>query len=439
MATRPAKVSRTSVESAVFRSFFGRIKVVFLALLVFRLGVFVPIPGLDVLKLDAFLGSFDGVVYSFMNAFSGGALERMSLLALGVMPYISASIILQLLTFAVPHFEALKKEGDFGRKQLMKYLRYFTLVLSVVQAFALSVALIGQGAASISSYMFIFSSVVSLTAGTFLLLWMGEKISEYGLGNGVSLIIFFGIVSSIPSILNGVSESLKEGTLSLLAFFVVVLLSFVMIFCVVFVEKAFRKIHVLYARARQSRVGKSDEATYLPLKVNTAGVIPPIFATSVLMLPTALSGWLLNNVDSPFILKLAQTLEPGQPLYFLLFSAMVSFFCFFYSAIVVNPDELSDNLKRAGAVIPGVRPGSSTSAFIDSVQSRLAMIGSIYMIFVCLFPQLAQVFFSFPFYLGGTSLLIVVSVVMDFISQSQSFIMSGRYSGLVKKAGISGV
>jgi len=321
----------------------------------------------------------------------------------------------------------------------MKYLRYFTLILSVVQAFALSVALIGQGAASISSYMFIFSSVVSLTAGTFLLLWMGEKISEYGLGNGVSLIIFFGIVSSIPSILNGVSESLKEGTLSLLAFFVVALLSFLMIFCVVFVEKAFRKIHVLYARARQSRVGKSDDSTYLPLKVNTAGVIPPIFATSVLMLPTALSGWLLSNVDSPFVLKLAQTLEPGQPLYFLLFSAMVSFFCFFYSAIVVNPDELSDNLKRAGAVIPGVRPGSSTSAFIDSVQSRLAMIGSIYMIFVCLFPQLAQVFFSFPFYLGGTSLLIVVSVVMDFISQSQSFIMSGRYSGLVKKAGISGV
>ncbi len=421
--------------SSVFLSFLSKLKIVLLVLIVFRVGVFVPIPG----AIASGLSSFDGVIFSFMNTFSGGALQRMSVFALGIMPYISASIILQLLSFSVPYFESLKKDGDFGRRLLMKHLRFLTLLLSLLQAFAMSLSFIGQSEViDTAEYLLMFSSVVSLVAGAFFLLWLGEKITEYAFGNGVSLIIFFGIVSSFPQVLSGIFDSVNKGSLSAVSFLLIIFLSAGMVFSVVFVEKAIRKIQVMYARSKsnQSSLGR-ESPTYLPLKVNMAGVIPPIFATSMLMFPSAFVGWLVAGTPHPFFINLAHLLEPGQPLYFMLFSALVLFFCFFYAAIIVNPDELADTLKRVGAVVPGVRPGASTSAFIDSIHSRLALIGSFYMICVCLLPQVAQVFLSFPLHLGGTSLLIVVAVVMDFISQAQNFVMSGRYPGLVRKAKIT--
>jgi preprotein translocase subunit SecY len=409
------------------------------ALIVFRLGTFIPVPGVDPEAMTRFMGQQGGIIDMF-NMFSGGALERFSIFALNVIPYISASIIMQLLAAVVPSLQALKKEGESGRRKITQYTRYGTVFLAAFQAAGVAIALQAQGGVVFNpGPAFVFSAVVGLTAGTMFLMWLGEQITERGVGNGISLIIFAGIVSGLPGAVAAVIELSRTGELSplrVLLIFVVVAL--VTVF-VVFVERGQRRITVNYARRQGGRGAYANQSSHLPLKLNMSGVIPAIFASSIIMFPATAASWFsAAGEGGRWLQRLAAWMSPGEPIYMLVFGALIIAFAFFYTALVFNSQETAENLKKSGALIPGIRPGRATGEYIDGVMTRLTFWGSLYLAGVCLVPEFMRVGWNVPFYFGGTSLLIVVVVVMDFTSQIQAHLMSHQYESLLKKANLKG-
>jgi preprotein translocase subunit SecY len=413
------------------------------ALIVYRVGTFIPVPGVNPAALAEFFSQQQGTILDMFNMFSGGALERASILALGIMPYISASIIMQLLSAVVPKLEQLKKEGEAGRRKITQYTRYGTLVLATFQAIGISVSLQGQAVSGMSYVVqtgpgFVFTATVSLVTGTMFLMWLGEQITERGLGNGISMIIFAGIVAGLPSAFGAVVELVRNGEMNaLFALFLFVLAIAVTAF-VVFVERGQRRIQVNYAKRQQGRRVYAAQSSHLPLKLNMAGVIPPIFASSIILFPTTLASWAGSAENMRWLQDIIAKLSPGEPIYVVLYATAIIFFCFFYTALVFNSRETADNLKRSGAFIPGIRPGEQTAKYIDGVMSRLTLAGAIYITAVCLLPEFLIVGWNVPFYFGGTSLLIVVIVVMDFMAQVQAHLMSHQYEGLMKKANLKG-
>ncbi|OUR59462.1 preprotein translocase subunit SecY [Colwellia sp. 39_35_sub15_T18] len=419
-----------------------RLWFVFIALVVLRLGSFVPIPGIDAAVLAQFFEQQKGTIVEMFNMFSGGALERASVLALGIMPYISASIIMQLMTVMSPKFAELKKEGEAGRRKISQYTRYGTLVLATVQSIAIARSLpdMMQGLVINAGFSFYFTAVVSLVTGTMFLMWLGEQITERGIGNGISIIIFAGIVAGMPSAVGQTAEMARQGELHLLVLLLIGVVVFAVTFLVVFVERGQRRIVVNYAKRQQGRKVFAAQSTHLPLKVNMAGVIPPIFASSIILFPGTLASW-FGQGEGPvadFLQGVSQAMSPGQPLYVLMLAAAIIFFCFFYTALVFNPRETADNLKKSGAFIPGIRPGEQTSKYIDKVMTRLTLAGAMYITFVCLVPQFMIMAWDVQFYFGGTSLLIIVVVIMDFMAQVQTHMMSHQYDNVLKKANLKG-
>ncbi|QGU32781.1 preprotein translocase subunit SecY [Thermochromatium tepidum] len=411
------------------------------ALLVYRIGTFIPVPGVNPEALAILFEQNQGSILDMFNMFSGGALQRASLFALGVMPYISASIIVQLMTSVVPQLDQLKKEGESGRRKITQYTRYGTVFLATFQAIGISVALQGQtagGAALVvhSGVGFVFTATVSLVTGTMFLMWLGEQITERGIGNGISMIIFAGIVAGLPAALGGTLELARTGEMNVLGVLALFAMALAVTAFVVFVERGQRRITVNYARRQQGRKMIQAQSTHLPLKLNMAGVIPPIFASSIILFPGTLGQWFGSNEDLRWIATLTSKLAPGEPIYVLLYASAIIFFCFFYTALVFNAKETADNLKRSGAFIPGIRPGEQTARYIDGVMTRLTAAGAIYITAVCLLPEFLIVGYNVPFYFGGTSLLIVVVVVMDFMAQVQAHLMSHQYEGLMKKANL---
>ena len=417
---------------------WARLKFLFWAIVVYRIGAHIPVPGVNPDRLSALFRQNEGTIVSLFNMFSGGALERMSLLALGIMPYISASIIMQLLTAVSPQLEQLKKEGESGRRKITQYTRYGTLGLGVIQSAGMAVGLQAQDIALMPGVSFVFTAVVSLVTGTMFLMWLGEQVTERGIGNGISMIIFAGIVAGLPSAVGQTLESARQGDIHLLVVFAVLLIAILVIAFVVFVERGQRRVTVNYAKRQQGKKMFAAQQSHLPLKVNMAGVIPPIFATSILLFPASIGQWVGNSQDWQWLQGVSLALAPGQPLYILLFAVGIIFFCFFYTALVFNPRDVADNLKKSGAFIPGIRPGEQSAKYIDNVLGRLTLVGSVYITLVCLLPQFLQVMFDVPFYLGGTSLLIVVVVVMDLLSQIQSHMFSHQYESLMNKANLKG-
>ena len=419
-----------------------RLWFVFVALVVLRLGSFVPIPGIDAAVLAQFFDQQKGTIVEMFNMFSGGALERASVLALGIMPYISASIIMQLLTVMTPKFAELKKEGEAGRRKISQYTRYGTLVLATVQSIAIARSLpeMMQGLVIDAGFGFYFTAVVSLVTGTMFLMWLGEQITERGIGNGISIIIFAGIVAGMPSAVGQTAEMARQGELHLLVLLLIGVVVFAITFLVVFVERGQRRIVVNYAKRQQGRKVFAAQSTHLPLKVNMAGVIPPIFASSIILFPGTLASWFGqgNGPVADFLQGVSQAMSPGQPLYVFMLAAAIIFFCFFYTALVFNPRETADNLKKSGAFIPGIRPGEQTSKYIDKVMTRLTLAGAMYITFVCLVPQFMIMAWDVQFYFGGTSLLIIVVVIMDFMAQVQTHMMSHQYDNVLKKANLKG-
>jgi preprotein translocase subunit SecY len=409
------------------------------ALIVYRLGTFIPVPGVDPEAMTRFMNQQGGIIDLF-NMFSGGALERFSIFALNVIPYISASIIVQLLSAVLPSLQALKKEGESGRRKLTEYTRYGTVFLAAFQAAGVAVALQAQGGiVYITGPAFVFSAVVGLTAGTLFLMWLGEQITERGVGNGISLIIFAGIVSGLPGAVGAVIELARTGQLGpLRVLFIFVVVALITAF-VVFVERAQRRIPVNYARRQVGRGQYAQQSSHLPLKLNMSGVIPAIFASSIIMFPATAAGWFgTAGEGSRWLQRVAAMLTPGEPLYIVLFGGLIILFAFFYTALIFNSQETADNLKRSGALIPGIRPGKATGEYIDGVLTRLTFWGSLYLAAVCLIPDFLRIAWSVPFYFGGTSLLIVVVVVMDFTAQIQAHLMSHQYESLLKKANLKG-
>ena len=415
-----------------------RLFFVFGAILVYRIGTYIPVPGINPAALASFFEQQSGTIIDMFNMFSGGALERFSILALGIMPYISASIIMQLMSATMPALKEIKKQGEAGRKKITQYTRYGTLGLATLQAGGVAVALQSQGIALYSGSGFVFSTIVTLVTGTMFLMWLGEQISEKGIGNGISIIIFISIVSGLPTAVGGTLELASTGELSSALVVMILVLAVAVTAFVVFVERGQRKITVNYARRQQGRKMVQGQSSYLPLKLNMAGVIPPIFASSIILFPSTLGQW-AGSADSMSWLKdISSTLAPGQPLYVTFYAAAIIFFCFFYTALVYDSRETSDNLKKSGASIPGVRPGEQTSKYIDSVLTRLTAVGAIYITFVCLVPEFLIIGLNVPFYFGGTSLLIIVVVIMDFIGQLQSHMMNYQYGSLMKKSNLQG-
>lgn len=406
------------------------------ALIVFRLGSHIPVPGIDPVAMQQFFERQSDGILGMFNMFSGGSLERFSLFALGIMPYISASIIMQLLQVVSPKLEQLKKEGEAGRRIITKYTRYGTVFLATFQALGIAIAFEGQ--ALDPGMAFRFTTVVTLVGGTMFLMWLGEQITERGIGNGISIIIFAGIVAGLPSAIGNTLELARTGAFSI----PLVVFLFVMVILVtalvVFVERGQRKITVNYAKRQVGNKVMGGQTTHLPLKLNMAGVIPPIFASSIILFPASLAGWFGSSESMYWLKDLSAAISPGQPIYILLFAAAILFFCFFYTALVFNPKETADNLKKSGAFIPGIRPGDQTAKYIDRIMGRLTLIGAIYITLVCLLPEFLSLKFNTPFYFGGTSLLIIVVVTMDFMTQVQSHLMSHQYDGLLKKANFKG-
>jgi preprotein translocase subunit SecY len=418
---------------------WARLRFLLLAIIIYRIGTHIPVPGFDPDRLADLFNQNQGTFLGLFNMFSGGALERMSILALGVMPYISASIIMQLLSATVPSLEQLKKEGDNGRRQINQYTRYLTVALALIQGSGLAVSFASQGLAYEVSSLFYLVAISSLVAGAVFLMWLGEQITERGVGNGISMLIFAGIVAGIPGAIGQALESARQGDLNSLMLLVILIIALAVVYFVVFIERGQRKLTVNYAQ-RQGRKAYNAQTSHLPLKVNMAGVIPAIFASSLLLFPASISQWFGQGVNAPAWLQdVALLIGPGQPLYVLLFSALIIFFSFFYTALMYNPNEVADNLKRGGAYLPGIRPGDHTAKYIDSVTTRLTLIGGIYITLICLMPQFLNVYFNVPFYLGGTSLLIAVVVTMDFMAQVQSHLMSRQYDSLMKKANLKNV
>jgi preprotein translocase subunit SecY len=408
------------------------------AILVFRIGSFIPVPGIDPQQLASLFDQSRGTILDMFNMFSGGALERLSIFALGVMPYISASIIVQLMTAVVPQLKELKKEGESGRRQITKYTRYGTLVLAIFQSFGAALALQRSGIAISPGFAFMFTATVSLVTGTMFLMWLGEQITERGIGNGISMIIFAGIVAGFPRAMASTTQLVSEGSISAFTVMVVLALVVLVTWGVVYVERAQRRIPVHHARRQQGRKVFAAQTQHLPLKLNMSGVIPPIFASSLILFPASLVQFFGDEGSGGGVLqRISNALAPGQPLYTLLYGLLIVFFCFFYTALVFDSRDTADNLKRSGAFIPGVRPGANTARYIDQVLTRLTVIGSLYILAVCLAPEVMRSFVpSIPFYFGGTSLLIVVVVVMDFMAQLQAHLMSHQYEGLLKKANL---
>lgn len=406
-----------------------------LALIVYRIGAHVPVPGIDPIVLKDLFESQEGGVLGMFNMFSGGALSRFSIFALGIMPYISASIIMQLGTVAVPYLEALKKEGESGRRKITQYTRYGTLALALVQSYGISIALQSQAGLVINpGTMFILTTVITLVTGTIFLMWLGEQITERGIGNGISLIIFAGIAAGLPSAIGGTLDLVSTGSMHFLVALGIFIAAAVITGIVVFVEKGQRRILVNYAKRQVGRKIYGGQSSHLPLKLNMAGVIPPIFASSIILFPATLAGWFASNDSLLWLKDLSAALSPGQPIYVILYAVMIIFFCFFYTALVFNPKETSDNLKKSGAFIPGIRPGDQTTRYIEKIMLRLTLSGSIYVTLVCLLPEFLILKWNVPFYFGGTSLLIIVIVTMDFMSQIQSHVMSSQYDSLLRKA-----
>ncbi|MEE9492983.1 MAG: preprotein translocase subunit SecY [Gammaproteobacteria bacterium] len=411
------------------------------AIIVFRIGSFIPLPGIDPTVLASLVEQQKGTILDMFNMFSGGALSRLSLFALGIMPYISASIIMQLLSYTVPALEQLKKEGDAGRRKITQYTRYGALVLSTFQAFGISTALQAQSAGGaplvvVAGPAFILSAVTCLVTGTMFLMWLGEQVTERGIGNGISIIIFSGIVAGLPSAIGGTLELVRTGEMNTLTILFLFALAVAVTMFVVFVERGQRRITVNYAKRQQGRKMYAGQSTHLPLKLNMAGVIPPIFASSIILFPATLGSWFGSSEGMGWLKDISSMLSPGQPLYVLFYALAIIFFCFFYTAIVFNSKETADNLKKSGAFIPGIRPGEQTGKYIDGVMTRLTMAGAIYITIVCLLPEFLILYWNVPFYFGGTSLLIIVVVVMDFMAQVQALMMSHQYEGLMKKSNL---
>ena len=431
MATSP---SSNQASGPKYGDLKRRIIFLLLALVVYRIGAHVPVPGIDPDMLSRLFQEQQGGILGLFNMFSGGALSRFSVFALGIMPYISASIIMQMLSYVLPSLESLRKEGESGRRKITQYTRYGTLLLGVFQAFGIAVALESQAGLVLDpGFMFRFTCIVSLVTGTMFLMWLGEQITERGLGNGISIIIFAGIVAGLPSAISGLFQLVSTGAISpLSSIFVIAIVALVTAF-VVFIERGQRRITVNYAKRQVGNRLYGGQTSYLPLKMNMSGVIPPIFASSLILFPATLAGWFTSGDSTRWIRDLAAALSPGQPLYTLLYAAMIVFFAYFYTALVFNPRETAENLKKSGAFVPGIRPGEQTSRYIDKVLLRLTLGGAIYLVFVCLVPEFLNMRFNVPFYFGGTSLLIVVVVTMDFMSQVQAYMMSQQYENLLKK------
>ncbi len=417
---------------------WARLRFLFLAIIVYRIGAHIPVPGINPDRLAALFRQNEGTILSLFNMFSGGALERMSIFALGIMPYISASIIMQLMTAISPQLEQLKKEGESGRRKISQYTRYGTVVLALVQAIGMSVGLGSQGVAFSNDFGFYFVAVTTFVAGAMFMMWLGEQITERGVGNGISMLIFAGIVAGLPRAIGQSFESARQGDINIFALIGVGLLAVAIIAFVVFIERGQRRIAVHYAKRQQGRKVFAAQTSHLPLKVNMAGVIPAIFASSILLFPASLGSWFGQSEGLGWLQDVAQAIAPGQPLNILLFTAGIVFFCFFYTALMFNPKDVAENLKKSGAFIPGIRPGEQSARYIDGVLTRLTMFGALYMTAVCLLPQFLVVAAHVPFYLGGTSLLIVVVVVMDFMAQVQSHLVSLQYESLMKKANLKG-
>ena len=417
---------------------WGRLRFLFLAIIVYRIGAHIPVPGINPDRLADLFRQNEGTILNLFNMFSGGALERMSIFALGIMPYISASIIMQLMTAISPSLEQLKKEGESGRRKISQYTRYLTLVLALVQAVGMSVGLASQGVAFSTGFGFYFIAVTTFVAGAMFMMWLGEQITERGIGNGISMLIFAGIVAGLPSAVGQSFEAARQGDINIFALIAIAILAIGLIAFVVFVERGQRRITVNYAKRQQGRKVFAAQTSHLPLKVNMAGVIPAIFASSILLFPASLGTWFGQGESMGWLQAVSQAIAPGQPLNIILFSAGIIFFCFFYTALMFNPKDVAENLKKSGAFIPGIRPGEQSARYIDGVLTRLTMFGALYITAVCLLPQFLVVSANVPFYLGGTSLLIVVVVVMDFMSQVQSHLVSQQYESLMKKSNLKG-
>ncbi len=433
-----AKPSMPSQSSGGLAELKRRLLFVCFGIIIYRLGAYIPIPGINPLKLAQFFHAHSNGILGMFNMFSGGALSRLTVFALGIMPYISASIIIQLLTAVMPKLEELKKEGESGQRKIKQYTRYLTLVLSIFQSFAMTRYVAAEGLVYYPSINFYITAVVTLTAGTMFLMWLGEQMTERGIGNGISLIITASIISGIPTAIMHTLEQARQGNLSLVLLLLIVLIILAVTAFVVFVERAQRLITVNYAKRQQGRKMYAAQSSHLPLKINMSGVIPAIFASSILLFPSTLSQWFSTAKGFGWLSDVGLAISPGQPLYLVVFSAAVIFFCFFYTALVFNPKDTADNLKKSGAFIPGIRPGEQTAKYIDGVMSRLTLVGSLYVTLVCLLPLLMMTAWNVPFYFGGTSLLIIVVVIMDFIAQIQSHLMSTRYDSLLKKASLKG-
>ena len=439
MAISPTNFAGAAKAGNKFGDLKNRLVFLLLALLVYRLGAHIPVPGIDPNQLASLFNEAKGGILGMFNLFSGGALSRFTVFALGIMPYISASIIMQLLTVVVPMFETLKKEGRTGQRKITQYTRYGTLILATFQAFGIAVALESQKGLVLDPGLFFqITTVVTLVTGTMFLMWLGEQVTERGLGNGISIIIFAGIASGLPSAIGGLLELVRTGAMSIISGVLVVIVVIGVTYFVVFVERGQRRILVNYAKRQVGNKVYGGQSSHLPLKLNMAGVIPPIFASSIILFPATIAQWFTSgentNFVSRFVKDLSGTLQPGQPIYIILYASAIIFFCFFYTALVFNSRETADNLKKSGAFVPGIRPGDQTGKYIDKILARLTLAGAAYITIVCLLPEFLVLNYNVPFYFGGTSLLIIVVVTMDFMAQVQSYVMQQQYGSLMKKA-----
>ncbi|TKR54498.1 preprotein translocase subunit SecY [Allopusillimonas ginsengisoli] len=434
-----AKAQAQSKTGPRYGDLKRRVIFLLLALVVYRLGTHIPVPGINPDALaDMFQQNQSGILGLF-NMFSGGALQRFSVFALGIMPYISASIIMQLMAVVVPTLEAIKKEGESGRRKITQYTRYGTVFLALFQAIGISVALESQPGLVIDPGMlFRFTTIVTLVTGTMFIMWLGEQITERGIGNGISILIFAGIVAGLPSALTGMLDLVRTDAMSVLSALFIFALVILVTYFVVFVERGQRRVTVNYAKRQVGNKIYGGQSSHLPLKLNMSGVIPPIFASSIILLPATVTSWFFSNPNMRWLGDMAAALSPGQPLYITLYAALIIFFCFFYTALVFNSRETADNLKKSGAFVPGIRPGEQTGRYIDKILMRLTLAGAIYITVVCLLPELMQARWNVPFYFGGTSLLIIVVVTMDFMAQAQAYMMSHQYDSLLKKANFKG-
>ncbi|GAA0759469.1 preprotein translocase subunit SecY [Ideonella azotifigens] len=431
MATSPNQLAK----NGKFGDLRRRLVFLLLALVVYRIGAHIPVPGINPQQLQALFQGQQGGILNLFNMFSGGALSRFTVFALGITPYISASIIMQLMSYVVPSLEALKKEGESGRRKITQYTRYGTLVLAIFQSLGIALALEGsQGLVLDPGFGFRITTVFSLVAGTMFVMWLGEQITERGLGNGISILIFGGIAAGLPNAIGGLFELVRTGSMSIIACLFIIAIVIAVTFAVVFVERGQRKILVNYAKRQVGNKVYGGQSSHLPLKLNMSGVIPPIFASSIILLPATVVGWFATGEGVRWLKDISSALSPGQPIYVMLFAAMIVFFCFFYTALVFNSRETADNLKKSGAFIPGIRPGEQTAKHIDKILARLTLAGAIYITLVCLLPEFLVLKYNVPFYFGGTSLLIIVVVTMDFWAQVQSYVMSQQYESLLKKA-----